>query len=68
MFKVEPKKFAVKFRYERPIKGRIETEYGYRIIEADDMITAIVIAQDDAKYREVSDPVVYEISEVNEEV
>ena len=68
MFKVGSKKFAVKFRYERPIKGKIETEYGYRIIEADDMITAIMIARDDGTYREVSDPVVYEISEINEEV
>lgn len=68
MFKVEPKKFAVKFRYEKPIKGIIQNEDGFRIIEAFDIIDAIMIVKDDINYREVSDPVVYSVYEVDEEV
>lgn len=68
MFKVEPKKFAVKFRYDIPRKGVIQTEYGFRIIEAFDIIDAIMIVKDDGKYREVSDPVIYSVYEVDEEV
>jgi len=75
MFKVEPKKFAVKFRYEKPIKGIIQTEkgiikteYGFLIIEAFDIVDAIMIVKDDINYREVSDPVVYSVYEVDEEV
>jgi hypothetical protein len=68
MSKVTPKKYAVKFRYETPIKGIIEIEHGYRIAEAFDMIDAILIIKDDGNYRQCSEPVVYEAYEVNEEV
>lgn len=67
-FSVTPKKFAVKFRYEKPRNGVIKNEDGFKIIEAFDIIDAIMIVKDDGNYREVSDPVVYEVYEVNEEV
>ena len=68
MFKVEPKKFGVKFRYERPIKGVIETEHEFKVVEAYDIIDAIMLIKDNGKYRECSEPVVYEVSEITEEV
>jgi hypothetical protein len=67
-FAVSPQKFAVKFRYEKPIKGIIQTEHEFRIVEAFDIIDAVLIVKNDGNYREVSDPVVYCVYEVNEEV